>query len=169
MLLRALDSFRCCKDSDIELFLRRKAIDFEKRGLCSVYLIVDGELFDKGTIFVHAYFTLSHKCIGFLPDISRTTRNRITASRNAKLSHFVLIGHLGKYINEEAGLKSQICSEEILNDAFEVIRQSSELIICRYTIVECIQNEKVQDVYTNYGFSYLQSDRNLCQFYKKIS
>lgn len=39
LLSEALDMFRCFKDADIESFLREKAIEFEKRGFCTVYLI----------------------------------------------------------------------------------------------------------------------------------
>ena len=57
----ALDSFRCCLDEDIEVFLRQKAFEFVHRGWCSVYLILDESAFDAGRIEISAYFTLSHK------------------------------------------------------------------------------------------------------------
>ena len=62
-LSAALNMFRCSKDADIETFLRTKAIEFEKRGYCTVYLILDEEAFENGKLFIQAYFTLSHKSI----------------------------------------------------------------------------------------------------------
>lgn len=59
----ALLSFRCAQDPDIESFLHTKAIEFLDRGLCSIYLLLNGELFESGTLFVEAYFTLSHKSL----------------------------------------------------------------------------------------------------------
>ena len=91
--------------------------------------------------------------------------------KDAGSVHFVLIGQLGKYIEQlEDGSFSfpSITSEEILNDAFEVIRASSNLIPCRCVLVECNENEKVQKVYTDYGFSPFQCDGGHYQFYKHI-
>ena len=68
--------FRCCRDIDIERFLRFKAIEFEKRGYCTVYLILDSEAFKVGDIFVRAYFTLSHKAIIIGKEVSKNVRGK---------------------------------------------------------------------------------------------
>lgn len=164
--------FRCYKDLDIEQFLRRKAIDFEKRGYCTVYLILNEEAFEKGQIFVIAYFTLSHKSIGIISNVSKTIRGKIAGKRDADLAHFVLIGQLGKYITEEGyeeKYTADITSESILDDAFEIIEKASDLIVCRGVLVECGSKEKVHMIYKNYGFSYLQYDEEHYQFYKRVS
>lgn len=70
---RALLSFRCVLDADIESFLHDKVFEFYSRKLCSVYLFLNGDDFDAGKLKVEAYFTLSHKSIVASDnDISKT-------------------------------------------------------------------------------------------------
>lgn len=166
LLTKALNSFECRKEADIENFLRTKAIEFEKRGYCSVYLLLDKEAFSHGIISIQAYFTLSHKFISFSSNVSKTTKNKLSTNRTSTYTHFVLIGQLGKNIG--ANTPKDITAEIILNDAFSVIEKASDLIICRGVLVECNSNKKIHNLYKNYGFSYLQFDDKHYQFYKRI-
>lgn len=169
-LTDALDSFRCCKDIDIETFLRSKALDYLERNWCSVYLIVDEDAFDAGTIKIEAYFTLSHKTL--IPDqISKSKVKETSGFKTAETIHFVLIGQLGKYIAQTATGQvdsAALSGQEILNYAFEIIHASSALIPCRCALVECSEDPKVQKVYKDYGFSDFQYDGEHYQFYKRI-
>lgn len=166
----ALDSFRCCLDEDIEMFLRQKAISFLQRNWCSVYLIVDEQKFDSGHIKIDAYFTLSHKTL--IPvSASKTSIKDAAGFKEAESVHFVLIGQLGKYCKQLEDNKlcaADISSQEILDDAFEIIRASSALIPCRCVLVECSDNEKVHKVYTDYHFKKFQFDGEHYQYYKQI-
>lgn len=171
-LAAALNKFKCSKDADIEIFLHTKAIEFEKRGYCTVYLILDEEAFENGCLSIQAYFTLSHKSIGINPEVSRTVRGKIAAHREAESVHFVLIGQLGKYIEKDDADKyhsAALSAADILNDAFDMIHRASDIIVCRGVLVECSSEEKIHTIYKNYGFSYLQYDEPHYQFYKRIS
>lgn len=170
-LSTALNMFKCSKDADIESFLHTKAIEFEKRGYCTVYLILDEEAFENGKLSIQAYFTLSHKSIGINPEVSKTVRGKIATRKEAEYVHFVLIGQLGKYIEKDVAGEwhsAKISAEDILNDAFDMIQRASDIIVCRGVLVECSSEEKVHTVYKNYGFSYLQYDEPHYQFYKRI-
>lgn len=168
----ALDYFRCCKDKDIENFLRKKAFQFLEKGWCSIYLILNEQKFESGKIKIEAYFTLSHKALILSEDTPKSRIKKITNGlKNIKSIHFVLIGQLGKYIelSENAELRSSsITSTEILNYAFEIIRASNHLIPCRFVLVECSENEKVQNVYIHYGFRQFQFDGEHYQLYKQL-
>lgn len=172
IVYEALDNFRCYKDADIESFIRYKAVEFEKRGFCTVYLFLDRDMFEENKIFIHAYFTLSHKAMNFTEGVSKTMRGKIAFMRNAKLAHVVLIGQIGKYMNNDK-LGNDICtsisSRDIFLDVFEIIRKSSEYIVCRGAIVECIDEEKIHQIYKNEGFKFLQIYNGRHQFYKRIS
>lgn len=169
-LFDALNSFRCCLDEDIEVFLHQKAVDFLKRELCAVYLIVDEQAFDAGRVKIEAYFTLSHKTL--IPtDISKTRIKDVSGFKDSESLHFVLIGQLGKHIEETEDGKhifADISSREMLDNAFEVIRASSALVPCRCVLVECSENEKVHRAYENYGFKYFQFDGEHYQYYKRL-
>lgn len=166
----ALDSFRCCKDEDIESFLRYKSLDYLDRSWCAIYLIVDENAFDNGKIEILAYFTLSHKSL--IPEkASKTKVKEVSGFKTAETVHFVLIGQLGKYIERKAdeSIKAaDITGTMILDKAMEIIHASSDLIPCRCVLVETTANEKVQKIYTDYGFSHFQYDGEHDQFYKRI-
>ena len=166
----ALKRFRCCKDKDIEDFLHDKAVDFLQRGWCSVYLIVDESAFDSGEIKIDAYFTLSHKSL--IPDAaSKNSIYKASGFKDSDSIHFVLIGQLGKYIedlNDGTTHSAAITSTEILDFAFDIIRAASDLIPCRCVLGECSENPKVQQVYKDYHFSEFQYDGEHYQFYKRL-
>lgn len=169
-LVDALSSFRCCKNTDIEIFLRNKAFQYIEREWCSIYLILNRECFVSGEVKIEAYFTLSHKSL--IPEkASKSKVNDVAGFKYAESVHFVLIGQLGKHIEkfEDGSLvSSNISSVEILDYAFEIIRASSSLIPCRCVLVECGDEEKVHNIYTSYGFKKFQYDGEHYQFYKRI-
>lgn len=166
----AMDSFRCCMDMDVESFLREKAVEFLRRKWCSVYLVLNEQAFDVGQIKIEAYFTLSHKTL--IPDsMSKSKIKAASGFKDAESIHFVLIGHLGKYIemsNNGIYIKSAVSGKELLDFVFDVIRASDALIPCRCALVECGGNEKVQKVYRDYQFAFFQHDGEHFQFYKHI-
>ena len=165
----ALDSFRCYRDDDIETFLRQKALNFLDRGWCSIYLLVDEELFDKGSINILGYFTLSHKSL--IPEgASKSTIKKASGMSGSESIHFVLIGQLGRYLERkpDGSIIAGISGKELLDRAFEVIHAASELIPCRCVLVECSDNKKVHQFYLDNRFSKFQHDGEHLQFYKRI-
>lgn len=170
-LLNALDSFRCYKDEDIEKFLRTQAFDFLDHQLCSIYLLVDEQLFDDGMVKIDAYFTLSHKTL-ISEGISKRKIQKVTGGiKDATSLHFVLIGQLGKYmklLKNNVVISADISASEILDCAFEIIYASSNLIPCRFALVECKDDPKVRNIYEDYGFTLFQYDGKYYQYYKKI-
>ena len=84
--------------------------------------------------------------------------------------HFILIGQLGKFIDEE-NLKStseELSGEELLNQAFEIIFQVKERIVCNCVLIECKDDIKIRKIYENYGFQELQKEDDLVQYIKFI-
>lgn len=122
----------------------------------------DESAWENGEISIQAYFTLSHKSI-VIPmnnkKISKTQRDSIMKNRKAETLQFVLIGQLGKYINNNSFISTELTGEEILNAAKEVIYSASELIACRAVLVECEDKEKINKFYETNGFKFLQKDK----------
>ena len=169
----ALLSFRCAQDPDIERFLHEDAIDYYKRKLCSVYLLLNEEAFCDGRLQIDAYFTLSHKnIISDTVETSKTQKKKVTGGfLDRPVLEFVLIGQLGKHIElfEDGTIhRASICGAEILDRAFEVMQQASQLIPSRCALIECSDEPKVRKVYQDYGFTYLQRDEAHNQYYKII-
>jgi len=165
-LLSALSAFKCDKDNDIETFLHTKAIEYINRKWCSVYLILNEELFLKNMLKIEAYFTLSHKTLSVTENISKSKVQKIGGFKTLTSLHFVLIGQLGKHI--DSCYCSKITAKEILDKAFSVIYESSSLIPCKCVLVETGEEEKVQKVYKDYNFSYFQFDGKHHQYYKLL-
>lgn len=170
---KALLSFRCSPDTDIETFLHENAIPYYKRKLCSVFLLLNEEAFCDGRLQIDAYFTLSHKSI--IAETVATTpsqKRKVTGGFADKpILEFILIGQLGKHVEmHEDGTtyRAEISGAEILDKAFEVMQQASQLIPSRCALIECSDEPKVQKVYKDYHFTFLQRDEVHNQYYKII-
>lgn len=165
-LTSALLSFRCSQDADIENFLRNKAIDFEKRRLCRVYLFFNRELFYQKKLKIEGYFTLSTKSMGDTSKISKNKKKKISGKPDPDTLSFVLIGQLGKYIEErdEGYIRSELSGKEMLDTVFEVINSIDKLIPCKTVLIECSDDPKVKKFYEDYGFSFLQVDNGHNQY-----
>ena len=158
--------FRCAQDPDIEAFLQGRAKQFSDRGWCAVYLLLDEASFHAGKLKIEAYFTLSHKSM--IADPEQMSRGKIAhygGFKTAKTLDFVLIGQLGKYI--DGSVRSHISGAEILEEAFGVIRQATDLIPCKYAMIECGDSPKLRKFYEDNGFAFFQKD-GLNQYTKRI-
>lgn len=171
-LAGTLSKYRCSYDDDIESFLRTKAIDYESRGWCSTYLLIDEDkLVKAGNLFIDGYFTLSNKVICLSESVSGSRRKKLFGGlkKNDNHMHFILIGQLGKHIYSEKGHKSeygQTSAVEMLDKAFEIIYQVKERITCNCVLIECKDEPKIRKIYEEYGFSELQRDEKLIQYFK---
>lgn len=160
-LAEALCCFQCCKDHDVQDFLNTKAINFEKRGWATTYLLLTKEAFENGELKIEGYFSLTHKAVVFGDDASLSKRQKLTGKKKAETESFVLIGQLGKSIVDNGDgtiTESSLTANDLLGDAFSIIQQSSDFIICRNVIIECKPIEKVKKLYEDYGFINLQYD-----------
>ena len=170
-LQNAMLSFVCDQDADIQDFMRNKAVAFQQRKLCSVYLLFDQDKLENGELKIEAYFTLSHKSMISEEQMSRSKIQKYAGFKDAPTLNFVLIGHLGKWVKRQADgtyLRSEIKSSSILDYAFDIICSASELIPCRCVLVECSDVMKVRQAYERYGFSFFQNDGTHNQYVKLI-
>lgn len=120
-------------------------------------------------IVIEGYFTLAHKSFGIPDTISNNMRRRIFGGIIKEDESFsaVLIAQLGKHISSD--YTSSISGEFILNAAFAVIQSASDLIPCPNIVLECgIDREKLQSFYMQYGFTEIQRDNRLIEYYRKI-
>lgn len=171
-LVGTFNNYRCTYDDDIEKFLQTKAITYEKRGWCSTYLLVnEDKLVKQGELFVDGYFTLSNKVICLSGVVSSNRRKKLFngLKKDDDHMHSILIGQLGKHICREDGKEPEFGATsalEMLDKAFEIIYQVKERITCNCVLVECKDEPKVRKIYEDYGFSELQRDEELIQYFK---
>lgn len=181
-LEKDLNRFRNTKDNDIEDFIRHKAISYEKRHWCSVYLLVNTEqLIQEKGIFVEGYFTLSHKVFLLQDNVSNNVRKKLFngVMKDDDYLHTVLIGQLGKYIDQGNCECSDITMGDLLDKAINIITYADTLIPCRCVLLECRDyheeesdfedRKKLHSKYIDYGFKAIQKSEDLIQYVKRIS
>lgn len=169
-----LSNYKNTKDEDIELFLSQKAIDFVKRKWCSVYLLINETEFSSNhRLLIEGYFTLSIKSFRIGSTVSKNKKKRLFKGINTDCEDVpaILIGQLGKYIDETNYTVGSTNMLELLDCAMELIAQINKVVPCNLTILECRkyldENDeriKLHNNYKDYGFVELQEDDDLIQY-----
>lgn len=172
-LAGAFYNFRCTKDEDIQDFLQSKALKYESRGWRSTYVLANKvKLESNNQLFVDGYFTLSNKVIELSASVSGAKKKKLLngLKKRDNYMHFILIGQLGKYIDEKSSnqIYGDVSAPEMLDKAFEIIYQVKERVTYNCVLVECKDEPKVQSIYKDYGFKYLHNDAELIQYFKII-
>lgn len=140
------ESFSCNLNTDVETFLKNKAIRFEKSSNSKTYLILNDE---NGEIL--AYFSLSFKSISLdTTKISGTEIKKLDGmSKNAKNIKVFLIGQLGK----NSQIKNNCLNLKIIfSEIYGVISQVQSLIGGRVIILECENHPKLISLYESHGY-----------------
>ncbi|MDR0221313.1 MAG: hypothetical protein LBI54_07920, partial [Lachnospiraceae bacterium] len=105
------------------MFLKHKAIDFEKRDKSRTYLVFG----DDKTLL--GYYTLSLKALPFGNLVSKNAIKEIDGfSRTAKAAGVILIGQLGK----DKELAKHISGTDLLGLCFETVYEAYEIIGSRF-------------------------------------
>lgn len=164
-----LSLFFCPKNSDVETFLRDKAITFEKASRARTYLILDEEALTDGKIAIIAYFTVSMKALNLREGISKNVRKHLDGLGNKQGSTFVvyLIGQLGKNDN----YRSEIDGKELIAMAIATIKEAYDVVGGRYILVECEPVPGLKKLYEDNDFTFLQEsleNDSLIQFIRFI-
>lgn len=150
-----LSDFSCEKNLDVQEFLRRKAIEFSKRGFARTILVfwVSDDEKEK---YLIGYFSLSNKNITVSKSaVSRNTYKKICQFGDNKEKDnctiaAILIGQLGK--NHKNGNDSLIDGDELLQMAIEKVKEAQSIIGGKFVYLECENKKKVIDFYERNGF-----------------
>jgi hypothetical protein len=150
-----LADFSCKMDSDVEYFLRKKAIPFEIAHKARTSLLCWVNKY-KGEFGIIAYYSLAVKPFN-LDNISVTKQKKIrggSISKNKKDNNIsaILIGQIGRNDNESAYLSSNALFSEI----FQSIYQINLLIGTRLIYLECRDITKLRKIYEEKGFRLLE-------------
>ena len=164
-----LSLFFCPKSSDVETFLKEKAIQFEKASRARTYLVLNEKTLSDGKIEIIAYFTIATKALNLSSEITKSTRKRLDGLGNKNTSTLVvyLIGQLGK--NER--FYSEINGDEIITLAVATIKEAYRVVGGRCILVECERIPFLIKLYERNGFSFLQDsieNDSLVQFIRYI-
>ena len=155
-----LNTFNGRGESEVSDFLHNKSIDYEQRSLSSTYLIYN----DRSQLV--GYFTISNK--GLI--ISKENYEKLLKTQQKKLSfngrklengdyivNSFLLGQLGKNFNKNILEEDKIKGVELLTIAYKLLIKIKNLINVKYLWIECEDNKKLLDFYSNFGFKLIEN------------
>jgi len=149
-----LSDFLCPLNKDIEEFLIKKAIEFEKRSFSATHLIFTS--YQNNPVLV-GYYTLSTKAFNITKAaLSKSCKKRISqyATYNSELKSYILpaplIAQLGK--NYANGYNKLITGDELLKIACDDIVLMQNIVGGKIIYLECEDIDKITDFYKSNGF-----------------
>ncbi|CDQ41519.1 hypothetical protein [Virgibacillus salexigens] len=162
---------------DVQYFLHNKAIEFEKIGLARTTLIMSTY---KDQSFLAGYFSISQKPLVInkknFGKLSGSLKKRLmgvghrTDQDNYQIPSF-LIGQLGKNYSEVSRKAKCINGNDLLQLAYQKIKEAHKLVGGRIVYLECEDFGKIKDFYLNNGFREIdqfRAENELCIFIKDI-
>lgn len=156
-----LASFGCKKDSDIESFLHNRAIEFERIAKSRTYLVCDFEQIKNKRFRILGYFALSLKVLVLPDDMPVRGRRELDGFRGKIHGQKIreipcyLIGQLSR--NDDA-TKADISGKELIDMALSVIRTSVSAVGGRCVLVECHNEETLEEFYKKNGFRRIMEE-----------
>ncbi len=152
--IRIISEFSCPLNTDVEDFLKHKAIEFAKQQISQTHLVF---ALYKNTPILVGYFTLANKIVNVAKKhLSKTSKKRI--SKFSQYSDICsgypipmpLIAQLGK--NYANGYDCQISGDELLKMACDTVRQAQRIIGGKFVYLECEDKERLISFYVSNGF-----------------
>ena len=162
--------FSCQLETDLEDFLMRKAIEYEKTNFGKTYLCIDENALSDGEFKIIAYFTIAQRAVD-ISGLSNKRKRKVLGNYPGRdvLSSVpaYLIGQLGRcdeYSNEE------LSGQQLLYECYHAISMAAKVIGGNLLVLEC-REHMFEKFYKDQGFHKLQdelNDEGLYTLYKKI-
>lgn len=141
-----LTEFSCPKNLEIELFVRKNALDFSRRKMSITYLVTDDAM------NVAAIFALTHKAVEISNEgLSSTVRKKIQRyaqlddSNNSYMVSAFLIAQFGKNYQQMSDLQGN----QLMEYVFEVLEQVQRQVGGGVVYLECEDKEPLLKFYNN--------------------
>jgi hypothetical protein len=170
-----LSAFYCPRNTDIEEFLKFKAIGFSHQGIAVTYIVVED---DGGDNVIVGYFSLANKVILVDPIAAGNSDwrrrfgkfGKFQEETNSYLLAVPLIGQLGKNFANKAN--NLITGNDLISYAEEKIRATQKIIGGKMVYIECADEKALVSFYENNGYhiiSHRKSDEgDLLQMIKYL-
>jgi hypothetical protein len=145
-----LATFDCCRNTEVQEFLRTKAVSMEKSHNAATYLDIISNA--DNTYSIKGYFTIALQVLNITYDIPNKDRRIITAG---KIKRENIAGYLIGQIAKCNGVAKGY-GKFLVNTAIEIIKIANSLVSGRILYLDC------KDVLVNYyieqGFKFLRKD-----------
>lgn len=170
LIEESFQKFSCRRETDLENFLVRKAIPYEKTNFGKTYLIIDEKELKSKNFSVIAYFTIAQKSLD-ISALSNKKKRKVLGNYPGRDSlssvPAYLIGQLGrcdKYTNND------LSGQQILNECYHAISVAAMIVGGNLIVLEC-REKMFEKFYEGQGFIKLYDEVNeegLSTLYKKI-
>lgn len=141
-----LTEFSCPKNLEIELFVRKNALDFSRRKMSITYLVTDDAM------NIAAIFALTHKAVEISNEgLSSTARKKIQRyaqlddNNNSYMVSAFLIAQFGKNYQQ----MSELQGNQLMEYVFEVLEQVQRQVGGGVVYLECEDKEPLLKFYNN--------------------
>ena len=153
-VISVLSAFMCPVNKDVEHFLQRTSISFDRQGIAATHLVFTP--FRAETVLT-GYFTLANKCIDVpVANLSASLRKKLSRfcprSNENDVLHLAmpLIAQLGK--NYANGFNVLINGKELLDKAVRAVSEVQRYVGGRFAYLECEEIAALKDFYLFNGF-----------------
>lgn len=156
-----LGKFSCTKDSDIENFIKNKAVEFESLYKSRTYLLCDESALVNNKWSILGYFSLSLKTLILPENMSIRARKELDGYRGK--IHGIPIREvpcylIGQLARNDSANHDVIVGSDILHAALDVVKIAHGAVGGRYVMIECHDNNKLLEFYTSNGFRIFKRD-----------
>lgn len=165
-----LKKFSCEREADLEDFLIRKSIPYEKSNFGKTYLLLDEKELNKGQFKIMAYFTIAQRSVD-MTNLSNKRKRKVLGNYPGRDSlnsvPAFLIGQLGRCDEYSS---SDLSGEQILNECYHAISMAAKIVGGNLLILEC-REHMYSRFYEGQEFKKLYDELNeegLYTLYKKI-
>lgn len=161
VLDRAFSRFSCKRDTDIEHFLRNRAVQFEELAKSRTYLFVDDSALENNQIEIAAFFSIAPQILYLSEELSIRQIKRLDGfsgkmhGERIPALPVMLIGQLAKNDACECG----VTGKEILRLALAITRKAHDAIGGRIVMVD-VKTEAVGLIrfYEEHDFVLISED-----------
>lgn len=162
-----ISKFSCPLNSEVEIFLRDKSVEFEKMDLSRTYFVFT-EYNNKQVLL--GYYAITIKDINLAEGVSNKNRKLIAGFSSRKSCSVHLIGQLAKNYKNNIHELHLITGKRLLELAIERILLAYQIIGGRAILVECENKEKLRKFYESNGFHLVDKDPedHLLRYYINI-
>lgn len=151
-----LSSFVCSRNLDIQDFVQNKALDFEKKGIATTYVVISVDE-SSGVLTFQAIFTPCLKSVDvYCSSPSKTTSKAV--QRFGELDHetgicsipAILIAQFGK--NNLSLKKNEIAGDHLMSLALSKASNVHSMVGGRFVYLECEEHPELISFYKDAGF-----------------
>lgn len=143
--------FSCPKNEDVETFLKKLAIKYDKSNISRTHLIF-AEV--GGATMLVGYFTLASKTFRLDKDVSKAKRREIIVHSQLFNNPLpaMLLGQIGKNYSDKAMKGIFITGTSLLQFAFSTMKNIYDLHGFSLVYLECMDIPFIREFYESHGF-----------------